>query len=354
MRIIPTNELAALTARSLGLPARLTGKELLKPALRRGAFLLAPCSAADLVTFVIEPLALLGEFREAAEEVLAELIAYGDILEMRRLDSDPWDAPALTLRPAPPSFVLRGKNEAILVGVSGDFPSPLTAELAEQVAEEGPVRVLRSDTDHLDSHLRLLGLAQLSEHIWLRTPTAETAQAHLGRWTEKLDARPDLVGSVDGLEILDPSRSHRFYRGRWRLPAAGDTGLFVAKRGQVYGSKIWCLVRVQDGAPAKLFDLHADDDRQRACDIAWRIGAAIDAVRGDPQSFVVRKVGRRQRLEFAGPIPSFAERHLALAGSKIIGEGCLFAFEMDDAKVEKAAEQLQSLLWMTTLREGGK
>ena len=159
---------------------------------------------------------------------------------------------------------------------------------------------------------------------------------------------------IDGLEILDPAKSHRFYRGRWRQPVAGDSGAFVARRSQVYGGKIWCLVRLQGGTPIKLFDLIADDNRQRACDIAWRIVAAIDAARGDPQLLVVRNVGVKSRLEFSSPIPSFAERHLALAGSKIAAGGCLFAFEMDHARVEKEADHLQTLLWMKTLREGAK
>jgi hypothetical protein len=249
---------------------------------------------------------------------------------------------------------MRGKHEAILVGISGEFPSPLTAELAEQVTEEGPVRVLRSEIEHLEAHLKLLGLSQLSENIWLRTPAAEIATTFLSLWTDKLDAGPDLVGAVDGLEILDPAKSHLFYRGRWRQPAASDTGAFVAKRGQIYGGKIWCLIRLEGGTPIKLLDLIADDHRQRACDIAWRIGAAIDAFRGDPQTLVVRQIGMKSRLEFFGPIPSFAERHLTLAGSKITGEGCLFAFEMDDASVEKEAAQLQSLLWMKASLEGGK
>jgi hypothetical protein len=354
MRIISTGELTALMAGSFGLPATATEKELVKPALRRGAFLLAPCSSADLLAFVVEPLTMLSDIRETTEEALAELIAYGDILEMRRLDSDPWDVPALTLRPAPPSFVMRGKNEAILVGISGELPSALTAEMAEQVTEEGPVRVLRSEIKNLESHLKLLGLSQLSENVWLRAPAAEMAGAFLSRWTDKLNAGPDLVGAVDGLEILDPAKSHRFYRGRWRQPVGSDTGTFVAKRGQVYGGKIWCLIRLQGGTPIKLLDIIADDDRQRACDIAWRIGAAIDASCGNPQMLVIRKVGMKSRLEFSGPIPSFAERHLALVGSKITGEGCLFAFEMDDARVEKEAIELQSLLWMKALREGGE
>lgn len=352
MRIISTSELRSVTARGLGLPENMSEQELLKPALRRGAFLLAPCSAADLIAFVAEPLMPLGDLRNTLEDALAELIAYGDILEMRRLDSDPWDAPALTLRPAPPSFILRGQHEAILVGVSGDLPSPLTAELADQVAEEGPVRVLRSDIEHLDAHLKLLGLTQLTESIWLRTPVAEAAQAFVSRWSEKLEARLDLVGAVDGLEILDPAKPRRSYRNRWRQPAAGDTGIFVAKRGQVYGGKIWCLVRLEGGTPIKLLDLYSDSDRQRPCDLAWRLGAAIDAVRGDPLSLVVRKIGEKSRLEFSSPIPSFAERHLALAGAKLAGDGYLFAFEMDNTKVEREVNHLQSLLWMTTSREG--
>lgn len=351
MRIVSTDELANTTAESLGVSAARV-EDMLKPALRRGAFLLAPCSSVDLLSFVVEPLSPLGDLRAAAEEALSELITYGDILEMRRVASDPWSTPAVTLRPAPPSFVMRGRHEAIVLGISGDLPSPLTGELADQVTVEGPVRVLRSEVDHLDAHLKLLGLAQLSEHVWLRTPAVLTPQAFLRGWINKLDARSQVVGQVDGLEILDPARPHRFYLGRWRSPAPGDDGTFVAKRAQAYGGKVWSFVRLDGGAVTKLVDLYPDDDWQRPSDISARLEAAIDAVRGTPQQFSSAAFGTRTRLAFTAPIPVFAERRLALVGKKTSGDGALFAFEIDSQKAENEAAELRNLLWLKAAGEG--
>jgi len=351
MRALGHDEVLDLVGETLGL-SDASATDLIKPALRRGLFLLAPSSRADLIQFVAAPLVPLGITRHDIEAKLDELVTYGDALEMRKLASDPWDAPPAVLRPAPPSFVKRGDGALIILGVAGDHLSALTPELQARVVETGPVRLLRaSDDDALPAHLKLLGLMQLSEQAWLRTPKVETAVAHRQSWIAQLERVAETAGRIDDLEILDPERSIRFYAGRWHQQIASTTGIFVARRPQLYGARLWSIAQFTNGACHRLLDVYEDEERQRPCDIAWRLQAAIDAAAGHPQE--VRVEGRPgiERLDFFSPLPAFAERRLALIGTKQAGTGCLFSFDIDPVHVEAELTELKTSLWMRPVRE---
>jgi hypothetical protein len=213
MRALTPAGAVAITGESLGLTAAHDPSALLKPALRRALFTLAPASSADIVRYVAEPLAPLGVERDAVQTALEELVVYGDALEMRKGPDDPWDAPAVVLRPAPPSFVEREDGTLVILGVAGDQPTALPPDLDRRVTARGPVRILRaSKTEHLPAHLRVLGFTQLSEEAWLRLPAVETAGAYCRSWIELLAKVPASQGSVHDLEILDPGKSVRYYR----------------------------------------------------------------------------------------------------------------------------------------------
>lgn len=352
MRALRHDQVAALVAEALGV-ATDASQDLIKPALRRALFLLAPCSRADLIRFVAAPLAPFAISRESVETALEELIVYGDALEMRKLAGDPWDAPPSVLRPAPPSFVQRDDGTIIILGVAGDYPSALTPALQSRVVQAGPVRLLLvPDDDAPTAHLRLLGLAPLSEQAWLRTPKAESAASHRRNWVEQLETVRDAAGGIDALEILDPERSVRFYAGRWREPSLSTSGIFVARRPQLYGARLWSIAQFVAGACHRLLDVYEDEERQRPCDIAWRLQMAIDVEAGHPQEVRVRQAGKVSALEFFSPLPAFAERRLALVGAKQPGEGCLFRFEMDPMRVATELAALQTHLWMRPVRDG--
>ncbi|PKP85868.1 MAG: hypothetical protein CVT80_00035 [Alphaproteobacteria bacterium HGW-Alphaproteobacteria-2] len=323
---------------------------MLKPALRRAAHILAPAARSDLVRFVADPLAPFGDQREAVNSALEEMIVYGDILAMRRQPLDDWGAPAEVLRPAPPTFVRRSNGEFIILGVAGDHPNMLSDELEKLVVEVGMVRRLPPDGGDLAAHLRLLGLAQLSEQAWLRTPQAETATAHRARWRTQLNMAPSLDHAVDGLEILDGSRDPRYYRGRWTA-VAGQSGMFVARRPQLYGASLWSLVHLERGQARRLIDLYADDNRQRPCDLAWRLQAALDAERAAPQRVRIRRTGATASLDLFSPLPAFSERRLALVATKAAGVHCLYSFTLPTTRLAEEIGALQSLLWMAVDEE---
>ncbi len=352
MRPLKPNELLQTTGQALGLTAINCAADLLKPALRRAAFVLAPASRADLIRFVAEPLTPFGVEHELIEEALEELITYGDILEMRKLDSDEWDAPAYVLRPAPPSFVQRPDGTIIILGVAGAFPTPLTADLAQRVADRGPVRVLADEDDRaLTSHLRLLGLTALSESAWLRMPAVETAHSHLHHWTQRLSAVEETPGGITDLEILDFTRLVRFYAGRWTVPSASTTGTFIARRPQLFGARLWSIVEFNKGIARRLIDFYEDEERQRPCDIAWRVQAAMDAINGRPQQVRVRRAPSGCTFDFFSPLPAFAERRLVLTGNKTAGARCLFSFQMEERHVASERAALETHLWMQFVSE---
>jgi hypothetical protein len=352
IRTLTPDALAAATGVALGITGDCAPIELIKPALRRAAFYLAPASRAELIRFAAEPLEALGVDRDTVEEALDELIIYGDLLEMRRLQNDPWDAPISVIRPAPPSFVERGGGLLVILGVAGELPSALTPDLENRVNALGPVRTLKAGGDEdLAKRLESLGLARLPEAAWLRTPKIESAPAHVGDWKERLAHIAPTPGGVPNLEILDPSRRIRFYKGRWISPSTKTEGLRLARRAQDYGAPLWTIAEFQGGVALKVIDLYQDDDRQRPYDLGWRFQAALDATLGHPQEVGVRRLDKRVALDFFSPLPAFAERRLALVGMKTSDQSSLFSFEMTDqmANVELAA--LQETLWMLPVRE---
>lgn len=355
MRAVQQSEIVGLAGAALGLSTDCSMEALLKPALRRGCYLLAPCSSADLLRFVGDPIGRSAEVRQALERALEELITYGDLLEMRRLEVDAWDAPPVVLRPAPPSFVLRSAHDAIILGVAGDDPTALPGDLAALVRSDGPVRSLHDpNAVDLAAQLRGFGLSELKETAWLRSPPTCSAADYVNEWRARLTGAPGCAPVIDGLEVLDPATSSSYYRSRWRVPTKADSGMFVARRPQAYGAKLWSIVDLSGGEPRRIIDLLPSNSFERGCDLAWRLQAAIDELRGAPQFIDVNEDGETGHLSFHGPLPAFAERRLALAGKKVSAPGSLFRFSLPTAMLQAEIASLKSTLWMQPSREGGR
>lgn len=353
IRTLARDELTATTGAALGANSERSSRSLIRYALRRAAFHLAPASRAELVRFAYDPLMEIGVERDAVEETLDELIVYGDLFEMRRLQSDPWDAPSSVIRPAPPSFVARPSGAIVILGVSGELPTPLTPDLEERLDTSKSVRILHEEKDeNLPGRLTLLGLVPLSEAAWLRAPRLEAADAHAAWWQASLAALSPTPGGVPNLEMLDPGRKIRFYKGRWTTPATKTDGVRLVRRPQDYGAPLWSIAEFRQGLALRVADLHENDDRQSPQDLGWRFQAALDASLGHPQEVGIRTVGSGVSLDFFSPLPAFVERRLALAGTKTTGPKRLFSFEMSEqaAAVEVAA--LQETMWMRSVHEG--
>jgi hypothetical protein len=232
------------------------------------------------------------------------------------------------------------------MGVAGDEITPFTPELASRLRHNGGLRMIfPADGEDLKGLLSEIGLLELPETVWLRIPKLESAASYLADQRRQL-AQEQSSGAVEGMRILDPSRSPAFYRDRWGNTRAHHEGIFIARRPQRYGSALWCLVELEGGVVQRFMDLHSLGDRLRPCDIAWRIQMAIDAEAGTPQSVRVKEGQESSLLDFFSPLPSWTERRLAVVASKSMGAGRLFSYELPTSSLQEEIAFLKNALWL--------
>jgi hypothetical protein len=200
----------------------------------------------------------------------------------------------------------------------------------------------RSDFD-LAGFLKETGLIEISERSWLRSPPAESAAGYVATWSRLLAERPP--SDTDNVRILDGAKPQNYYAGRW-TEATGHTGLYVGRRGQRYGSELWCLFDLDCGRVRRFLDFVSEGDRLRPCDVAWRVQMAFDAVAGTPQQVAVRSAGTRSIIDFFSPLPSWAERRLTVSGEKTERDRCLLSYSLPAGRLDSELEFLKNTLWL--------
>ena len=248
MRRLNSSEVRSGAVVQLGLDPYtldLTSVEAVASALRRAAQIFCPCAPATLVRVIVEPMRGLvediGTFREAVWDILEAMIAHGDFFEYGDIQELSTPSNATLVYGAPVRFVARESGLVILLGISSDqsfaFPNDFATriEYVKHLRRVGP----RPNED-LRAVLLQLGLTEVSYNRWLESPVEETPDQHISRLNQLLDAGSP-SGAVPGLSILDPEQPVNYYRGRWR-EVRGESGRFVARRGQAYGSNLWCYI----------------------------------------------------------------------------------------------------------------
>lgn len=345
------DDAAALSVRTLGMDPEMVGlssPEGLAASLRRAASFMCPTNPRRLVDAVlaaVRPLCDEEPSRDEVAEVLDLLIASGDLLELRQ------ELEARTVRLiylGPPSYIERAPGTYMLLGVRPFGAWLMNPDLVAKVIREGHTRVVELDPSTAAETFQAAGLQRLDRKRWVASPSVEPAASLVQRTAERLDVAGG-GGEIEGLQVLDPTTPVRYYRGRWREPAPGDSGEFVARRPQAYGADLWSAVRLQEGVATKIFQFPVDDPVVPARDEAWRLQLAIDAERGRPQRYAVEPTagGDSSVIKFFSPIPGFAERYLQLVGMPLaVTAGALFAFRVPRAAMPDLIQLLTDLLWM--------
>ena len=344
----------ALTAESLGVPftaGDTIGRALIAQSLRRAVFIAAPCThraARELTFSALEPLADdVPALKDQIDQVLEDLVAMGDLLEMRE---EPEGETARLLRPAPPAFVKRRDSSFAILGVAGE---EITPSLQGRVVHHasGLRTIHPGDAEACRATLLDVGVIELPERIWLHAPPAASASDHVKSWIAKLpnDAAP---ARLDDVDVLDTGSPVTYYRGRWAALNNKHTGLFIVRRQQRFGAKLWSLAEVRGGVVQRLVDIHPKDSRFRACDEAWRLQAAFDAEAGHPQQVAVAVAGSVATLSFFSPLPAWAERRLCIVGGRVDSRGALFAFELPAASADAEVKWLADALWLMRAERG--
>lgn len=329
----------------------LVSPEAIACLLRRAASFDAPCTARTLRERVHRGLEGLAEDREALRErldaVIESLAVYGDLLELPTSQED--DTVSL-LHLAPPTFVWQETGVAFLLGGLPDGVDGLPADLRERVYYVSHTRRLYAQPgEDLRERLRRFGLINLPNDLWLAAPRRDTSVDTIARANRGLEQAPTR-GEVAGLMVLDPDRPVRYYKGRW-TESAGRTGRFIGRREQRYGADLWCYVELANGNALKLLDLPRQDLARtgwRACDDAWHLQLAIDALTGHPQEFRIRHSAPSGSvvLDFFSPVPLWARRRWDVLGELVEPASSLFSYRFPVAEFEAERSFLKECLWL--------
>jgi hypothetical protein len=355
MRLVDCATVGAALVDSLGLDGSLhapSSEEVLACAIRRVAAMSCPCSRRSIVRAVagsLETVVATEDLHERVDAMVDTLIAHGDLAELRESE-DEFERSAWLVHTAPPSFVRRKSGAVILLGVAPDEIFPLPGQLGRRIVHRGHVRLLEEDeAGNLPGYLADFGLLDVPPASWQRSPPASTAEELLRAVNGLLDIAPR-AGDIPELRILDWSTPVGFYNARWVEPKR-HSGRFVARRPQAYGPPLWCFIELDSGRPGRLLDLPRNEILSRGCDEAWRLQAAIDSARGQPQQFRRREEDAAAILDFFAPIPRWADRRFTVIGEVAPPRGCLFSRRLRASEIDEELEYIRDELWLEVLKE---
>ena len=353
MKVLTQNEVAVGTLRDLGLGRDLTNlltREAVACALRRVAGMYCPTSRGALRRAVIEPLRGLVDnpdlLSELVEEVLEAVIAHGDLLELPEVASTA-ERPRTLVYSAPPMFLVRSSGAVLLLGIAGEEASLLPGRVERRLEHRGHVRVLPADAaSEVVPHLESLGFTELSERAWLEPPARVAPEDFVERFDRALQQEPD-AGQIEELRIIDPGSEASYYRGRW-TEAGSVSGNVVGRRPQRFGADLWCYVTLEKGQPERFLDLPVGKTRYRACDEAWRLQAAIDALGGKPQRLRIRPGPfRRWTVDVFSPLPMWLARRWDAVGDRTErSPGALLSYTFGSEDTDEETKFACEMMWL--------
>ncbi len=350
MKILKADEVQSEMVERLGMDPSildLTTVEAIAAAIRRAAGLYCPCSPATLVRAVLKPLEGIidddSALQELIENTLDAIVAHGDLLEARDVSNTEERDTKNLLYLAPPSFVMR-ESGAVLLGIVPEHNSALPSELELSIEYCNYIRRLPPGIADLQARLSELGLVEISYEAWLRLPHLETGKEHLERLGFLLQSAPPAI-DVPGFSLIDPTKSVRYYRGRW-TDKLNSNGRFVGRRPQAYGADLWCYFEMVAGKPVRFFDLPLQNSRFRGCDEAWHLQAALDAERNSPQVVRVQHDRGFALFDLFSPVPMWARRRWDAIGEPLSRKGCLFSYKFSENEVEEELRFARQHLWL--------
>lgn len=351
MRAVSVDEVRAQTLEALELSEyELGGDESLASLIRTAAVFRCPCSRRALVDEVLDSLSGVGidADRARVSSLLESLLSYGDLIEADNSDGDGHrNSSQVFVRP--PSFVRRAGGGVLLLGAGELDRLPLPVGLQDKVVRAGHTRRIRPE----DAASQTLGdFIEIPADAWGWKPAAVAPQALVADFEARLAAAPD-TRDVDECRFLDSSLPVDYWPARW-VTAPSRAGSYLVRRPRKYGSELWGYGQASGGRLVRLLDI-SGDERERACDKAWRLQMAIDAGSGHPQQFAIQEIegrGDKRCLSLYSPVPQWAQRRWDNIGQPIAVAGALFSYELPLNDAEDERSFCASALWLEQVDKG--
>ena len=357
---VTPSDIRGQTLDALGVPSGADERDAVAAALRRAAGSLCPCPPRTLSEAVASCLRGLvdTELQEAdPREVLDRLLVVGDLLELVAEDEDSGGPRRRMIYAAPPAFCSYRPGHIIVIGLAPEQPSTLPSGVQDAVTTANLVRRVEDPTGDHAAALRAAGFVEIPEEVWLWSPGVEGAARYLERFNLALSAAGEVTSEPD-VEVLDPSQPVTYYRGRWSPLSRKHSGRFVARRPRRYGADTWSYVDVDNGEVTRLLDLPffekgiPTDVRPycRACDQAWQLQAAIDAVRGEPQRVRVHPPEDGATVvDLFAPPPAWLDRRWSVFGQRHDrSPGALFSWAFPSSDADREVAFASGRLWLST------
>lgn len=352
IKLLSQADLVGAMARQLGVEEAGLRDEglsiaLVSAVLRRIAASTCPCPRKTVVAIATEAFTGFGD-EEATKarvgDVLDRLVVIGDLLELGETSTTPSVSGGDWLYCAPPTFVVL-EELTLILGVEAEDQSTLPASLRQHVQCRRELRVLeRLETETTREQLLEAGYLEISKVAWTRLPQSRTAGQFLDEAIRRLE-ESDGQGKLEGLKVLGSASGSKHYAARWTIPD-GQSGRFVGRRPQAFGSPLWVFVELDHGKPTRFLDLPWRGGKFRGCDHGWRIQSALDALSGSPQSYRFDpREGDIVRYEFFSPLPLWAERNLRVHGERVAASGSLIAYELTRQAGNDIDNLLSSYMW---------
>jgi hypothetical protein len=348
MRIISTTEATSLTVASLGFDASYTDlqtPEALAALIRKVAAYYCPCTAETLtqtVTGLLAPLVATETLRDIVRDAIDQVVAYGDLTEVKDSDSAKF-----LIYLASPSFVRTADCRFLLFGVvpDGEDPTPPgLRSLAEVVMYSR--RLQASDGNATEQAFLEAGFVRLRLESWLKCPISLPARDFVAKYDNALSNAGN-PGTPDDVTIIDSNRPVHYYNGRW-AKLKRQTGRFVARRSQAFGAPLWSYLEANDGVVTRLLDFPLNENHWRACDEAWHLLQACDAVAGHPQRFRTRPAAQKNTftMDFFSPIPAWATRRWESVGVRTVPSSSLISFVFPGAQLDAECDFANERMWL--------
>ena len=325
--------------------------ETLGTLIRRIAGITCPISRTHLKHhMVLSLLRLAGDkpsLEKRVDAAIEALLVCGDIIQLSSRDTYEPDDGEGFIYTAPPSFLQRDSGRILIIGVGFDDATFLPDSHLNRISFKNFSRFIDPVSDEdLPKILLELGLRQINRQTWVTAPIAETSGKHLQCFKDIL-VRDGGSADIPELCIYSPDNSCTTYHQGW-MPLGKQTGLYIARRPQAYGSAIWCFIEVVQGKVNGIVDFPIKGSRLRGCDTAWRLQHAIDANINQALNYYLEKFEDKIQLNFKIPIPLWAQQRLVLMGQLVPpSRGNVLAFQIPASESATEEKFLQEHLWLT-------